>query len=194
MKKFLITAIAAVAFFSMHSSAQTYGNWSGILYTQSVPVTENGNPDFHYFTPKIQEYLKQYYKGKYVKLITYVVKQGQRYTVSIKYPRDGITRNVEFIGYNPYESKGFFISYQNKNKPGTSWVERVNFTNSPQSTSDRTIVVVSTTTPSEPFYLRIEHPAVPDNVVDSRLPNPGDPKAGEYFWGTIKETPILMIK
>jgi hypothetical protein len=35
---------------------------------------------------------------------------------------------------------------------------------------------------------------VPDNVVDSRLPDPADPQAGEYFWGTVKKTPILMMK
>ncbi|NPA37536.1 MAG: hypothetical protein GXO47_11895 [Chlorobi bacterium] len=194
MNKILIFSLFILSGIFTQTKAQTYGNWSGILHTQSVPVTENGNPDFHYFTPKIQEYLKQHYKGKYIKLITYVVKQGQRYTISIKYPQDGIDRSVEFIGYDPYNSRGFSISYQNRNKPGTWWVNRINVTNSQQSTTDRTVVVVSTNTPSAPFHLRIQYPAVPDNVVDSRLPNPGDPKAGEFFWGTIVKEPILMIR
>ena len=194
MKNIVLPSLFFLLLLPLGAQAQTYGNWSGILHTQSVPVTDNGNPDFHYFTPQIQKYLKENYKGKYIKLITYVVRQGQRYTVSIKYPRNGVGYGMEFIGFDPYSSRGFSITYQNKNLPGKWWIERVNFTNDVNSTSDRTVVVVATSEPSAPFYLRIQYPAVPDNVVDSRLPNPADPQAGEYYWGTVKKTPILMMK
>ncbi len=194
MKRSSLLLLSVLLVFPLLSRAQTYGNWSGLLHTQSVPVTDNGNPDFRYFTPQTQKYLKENYKGKYIKVITYVVRQGERYTVSIKYPRNGVGYGMEFIGYDPYRSRGFSVTYQNKNLPGKWWVERVNFTNDVNSTSDRTLVVVATDTPSAPFYLRIQYPAVPDNVVDSRLPNPADPQAGEFFWGTVKKTPILMMK
>lgn len=195
MKAKLILLLFVLIFTSFQIKAQTYGNWSGIMHTQSVPVTENGNPDFHYFTPKIQKYLKQHYKGMYIKLVTYVVKPGQRYTISIKYPQDGIDRGIAFIGSDPYSSQGSVMSFQVRNKPGTYWVQRFNLTNSNESNSDRLIVVVSSYyKPSVPFYLRIEYPAVPDNVVDARHPNPGDPGAGSSFWGTILQNPLLLMK
>ncbi len=191
MFKKLFIALFLLAFY-LNINAQSYGNWSNVLYTQSVPVTENGNPDFKNFTQKIQDYLIQNYKGRYIRLITYVVKKGQRYTVSIKFPQDGIGRGMEFIGYNPYQSKGFSISYQNKNAQGKYSVHRVNFTNAPNSDYDRVVVVVSTYKASMPFYLRIQHPAVPDNVVDAAQINLGDPASGKSYWGTVCKEPILM--
>ncbi len=190
-KKLFFSTFVLLALF-VSANAQTYGNWSGILHTQSVAVTENGNPDFHNFTQKIQEYLIQNYKGKYIRLITYVVKKGHRYTVSIKFPQDGIERSMEFIGYNPFISKGFFISYQNKNVKGKYMLKRVNFSNSPESDYDRVVIVVSTYKPSSPFYLRIQYPAVPDNVVDAAQINPAEPDVGKFYWGNVVKEPILM--
>ena len=148
--------------------------------------------NFKNFTQNIQQYLIQNYKGRYVRLITYVVKKGESYTVSIKFPQDGIERSMQFIGYNPYQSKGFSISYQNKNKLGKYMLKRVNFTNSLKSSYDRVVVVVSTDKPSLPFFLRIEYPAVPNTVVNAAQINPEEPNIGKFYWGIVVNEPLLL--
>ncbi len=169
----------------------TYGNWSGVIRTQDVDVNPN-NPNFAAYTPKIKEFLLKNYKGRYVALITYVVKKGARYTLSLKYPEDGIERSLQFIGYNPFASKGFHISYQVSKNPGTFLIRDINFSNSRASKFDRVVVVVSTSKPSVPFYLNIQYPAKPDTTVGAATVNPGNPRKGKQYYGTIVKTPLLL--
>jgi hypothetical protein len=176
---------------SIASSAQTYGNWSGILYTGDSKSGVN-DQYFNSYSKGLQEYLKKAYKDQYVRLITYVVKKGQRYTVSIKYPQDGVDRNVEFTCYHPEQTKGFYFSYQNLNRPGKYMAQRVNFTNSTESDYEKVIVIVSTVKPGKAFYLRIEYPAVADNLLINKTVNPAYPEFGPMYWGTVEEEPILL--
>jgi len=174
-----------------HLSSQTYGNWSGILYTGSSSADVHV-PIYDKYTAGLRNFLTTAYKGKYIRVVPYVVKKGQRYTVSIKYPNDGDYRAMEFTGFNPLQTTGFSISYQNPNRPGKYSVNRVNFTNSANSNYDRVMVIVSSDKPSKPFYLRIEYPAVPDNVVDAAWPNPTEPGSPKTYWGTIVKYPLII--
>lgn len=193
MKKQLLIGMLLGVFciFASHVKGQTYGNWSGVIRTQNVIVNVN-NPNLKLYTPKIKEYLLQNYKGRYVALITYVVKQGQRYTLSFKYPEDGIGRSLQFIGYNPYASKGFSIGYQIFKNPGTFLIRDINFSNSKDSKYDRVVVVIAAAKPGVPFYLNIRYPAIPDSVVSSATVNPGNTKRGKQFYGTIVKDSLLL--
>ncbi len=169
----------------------TYGNWSGIIHTQSVPVRE-GNPFFHQYTKEIQNYLLRSYRNMYVQLITYVVKKGQKYTLSIKYPGDGIGRSIMFTGYNPYKSKGSAISFQVHNISNAFFVRRINFSNSVNSTYDRVIVIISTIKPNVPVYLKIEYPALSDSIINSSTSVIGAPQLGKQNFGIIIRNPLLL--
>ena len=190
MKKLLISFILIFVFSSV-SLAQTYGNWSGILYTGNSKSGVN-DKYFNTYSKGLQEYLQKFYKDKYVRLITYVVRKGQRYTVSIKYPQDGVTRNIEFTCYHPIETRGYYLSYQNIYRPGKYMAQRINFTNSIDSNYENVVVIISTDKPAMPFYLRIEYPAVPDNLLTTRTINPAYPEFGPMYWGTVKKEPILL--
>lgn len=192
MNKFVIIVVLFFSgFLGILEAAPIYGNWSGVLYTQSIPVQKN-NPNLRQYTLDIQRYLLTSYKGKYVQLITYVVKRVERYTISIKFPQDGVSRSLIFTGYNPFASSGYAISYQNKKYQGRYMLYRINFSNSRESKYENMVVIVVTNKPLMPFYLRIQHPAVPDGIVDARHPNPGDPAMGAYFWGTIIKHPLVL--
>ncbi len=188
-KLFFSTFVLLALFVSVN--AQTYGNWSGILYTGNSKSGVN-DQYFNSYSKGLQKYLQNAYKDRYVRLITYVVKKGQRYTVSIKYPQDGVDRNVEFTCYHPLQTEGYYFSFQNLNRPGKYMAQRVNFTNSPESDYENVVVIVSTNKPAMPFYLRIEYPAVADNLLITKTLNPAYPEFGAMYWGTVEEEPILL--
>ena len=191
MHKIFLFFLSLIFAFSLNSFAQTYGNWSGILHTGTSKEGVK-DPYFNSYSKGIQDLLQNAYKERYVRLITYVVKKGKRYTVSIKFPQDGVDRSMSFTSYNPIKSQGFAISYQNKNLPGKHIAYRVNFTNSMESDYENMVVIVSASKPSMPFYLRIEYPAVADNVVDSKSINPTYPEFGPIYWGRVNKQPILL--
>ena len=190
MKNLLFSLIIILTVFTT-SFSQTYGNWSGILYTGNSLSGVN-DPYFNTYSKELREYLQNTYKNRYVRLITYVVKKGQRYTVSVKYPQDGVDRNVEFTCYHPKQTIGYYFSFQNLNRPGKYMAQRVNFTNSTESDYENVIVIVSTDKPAMPFYLRIEYPAVADKLLINKTVNPAYPEFGPMYWGTVEEEPILL--
>ncbi len=170
------------------SNAQTYGNWSGTLYTSSQTAE---NVDWTAYSQELHNFIQATYAGSYVKVIGYVTQIGEKYTISIEYPQNGTEYGIFFTGGNPYLSNGFWTSSQN-NVTNCNWVRRWNITNSSTSTCNKTYVITVTSTPSKDFRLKIEYPAIDDNIVDSALPNPGCPSnTTPYYWGGINNTILL---
>ncbi|MCF6242554.1 MAG: hypothetical protein L3J74_14555 [Bacteroidales bacterium] len=191
MKKFLILILVLVIFNMHNVFSQTYGNWSGKLQTGAQPASVS-IPYQEYFPDTLVTYLQKAYKDRYVRVIKYVVKKGERYTVSIKYPLNGTSYGWQFTGNNPWRTEAFSTGFGSANIQGRYTVQRVNFTNSTESKYDWVFVVVITDKPSSEFYLRIQYPAVPDNVVDAPSVNPADPQGGKVYWGSIVEHPIIL--
>lgn len=189
MKKLAISFVMVCALIlSKNVFGQTYGNWSGILHTSSVTAE---NVDLTVYSNELNNWVHQNFAGKYIHVIKYVVYQGEKYTISIKYPRNGNDYGITFTGYDPNTSNGFSVNMQNPDRP-EYWVARWNITNLAASECHNVYVITSTLVPSQEYYLKIDYPAIDDSIVDSALPNPGCPSdTTPYYWGSIGNTILV---
>lgn len=152
-------------------------------------------------TPRTElfDYLKKNYSDEYLSIVKFPVLPGEKYTLYIKYPIDGIDRSYSFTGSSPTKSKGGSTSFQVPEKSMIDYYKcnaltlRINITISPESNSPL-YVIYTTRSPNIPATLILKHPADPDTVVEKPAPYPGCNSKAKFSWGSVWKNPILLVK
>ncbi len=152
-------------------------------------------------TPKILLYnwLKKTYPKYYVNIVRFPVLPGERYTLYLKQPIDGIGRLYTLTGADPFKSSSTGVSFQgvDKSKGGyykcDALTHRINLTISSRSDSSL-YVVYATSKPGIPTALFLKHPADPDALLEKVAPYPGCNPQIKQYWGAVWKDPLLLVR
>ena len=197
-KNIVILIFVFVLFFSVSSYALTIveGDINRLVtvYTSNkIAMSES--------TPKILLYnwLKKAYPDYYVGIVRFPVLAGERYTLYIKQPIDGIGRLYTLTGADPFKSSSAGISFQgvDKSKKGyykcDALTHRINITISSKSDSSL-YVVYATLKPGIPTALFLKHPSDPDALLEKVAPYPGCNPQIRQYWGAVWKDSLLLVK
>ena len=151
--------------------------------------------------PKILLYnwLKRAYPKYYVNIVRFPVLPGEKYTLYLKQPIDGIDRLYTLTGADPFKSSSEGVSFQgvDKSKKGyykcDTLTHKINITISSKSDSSL-YVVYATSKPGISTTLFLKHPADPDALLEKASPYPGCNPQIKQYWGAVWKNPLLLVR
>lgn len=141
----------------------------------------------------------------YISVHSFVLNPGESYTLYAWFKPDGVYRNLYVTGDNPMTdvdwtfgksgsyTKGWVVVNQ---QPGKEACEertyRENFSVSPDSTSQRFYLIVTSKTPSQAIHVMMKSPADSDEDVTRSTNDPACPARKGSTWGRRWSSPVLL--
>ncbi len=141
----------------------------------------------------------------YISVHSFVLNPGEAYTLYAWFKPDGVYRNLYVTGDNPMTdvdwtfgksgsyTKGWVVVNQ---QPGKEACEertyRENFTVSPDSTSQRFYLIVTSKTPSQAIHVMMKSPADTDEDVTRSTNDPACSARKGSTWGRRWSYPVLL--
>ncbi|MGE0447830.1 MAG: hypothetical protein AB7P99_21585 [Vicinamibacterales bacterium] len=172
------------------------------LDTPADPVQQAGTP---------KKLWSRWVKGEsaggplFVSVHSFVLDPGASYTLYAWFKPDGVYRNLYVTGDNPMTdvdwtfgksgnyTKGWVVVNQ---QPGKEACEertyRENFSVSPDSTSRRFYLIVTSKTPSQAIHVMLKSPPDSDEDVTRNTNDPACPPRKGSTWGRRWPSPVLL--
>jgi len=141
----------------------------------------------------------------FVSVHAFVLNPGESYTLYAWFRPDGVYRNLYVTGDNPMTdvdwtfgksgnyTKGWVVVNQQPGKqPCEEWTYRENFSVSPDSTSQRFYLIVTSRTPSQAIHVMMKSPPDSDEDVTRSTNDPACPARKGNTWGRRWQSPVLL--
>ena len=139
----------------------------------------------------------------FVSVHSFVLEPGASYTLYVWFRPDGVYRNLYVTGDNPLTdveatfgksgNRGWVVVNQQPAKEACEErTYRENFSISPESTSRRFYLIVTSKTPAQAIHVLMKSPADSDEDVTRNTSDPACPARKGNTWGRRWSSPVLL--
>ncbi len=133
--------------------------------------------------------------ASYWSLLAVDIDPAKKYTVTLKYPADGINRTIGFASPDGRDYRA--VSFQVKTEKEaelwdcTALMSRWNVSFSPESTVSQMVIYYTAMEAETPLVLTVEEAVISDREISARHALPTCANAPELYWGDVIENLTL---